>query len=323
MFKRLIAGALLTLMFAGTAIAASSSKTFWTYDDETDVLSTDEFLFGSSTRAGLANITWEALILEMISDGSVITTTDAEEYLDNDSVGVSVQAYDTDIATAAASQAEAEAGTETSPRAWSPLNVFYAVGGYLETYYGHSTPLAAEPTGEWVGQIALADNSSWDPASITGTTPYYCVCTATGTPGDWTAFLSSDGSIIVASIEILEYIPASLSDTSSPHSLTTSELKGTILTNYSATASTTFTAPTAAAGWNFTVQTMAAYNIVIDPDGAEQWYLNGAQLAAGENIQNTNPTVGESIVCFSAQSGSSTYSVFCESKYADWAEETP
>jgi hypothetical protein len=114
-----------------------------------------------------------------------------------------------------------------------------------------------------------------------------------------------------------------LSDITSPHVLTTTELKGTLLTNYGTAATTEFQAPAAGSGWNFTVTVIAAQNIEITPDGTEQWYLNGTQLSAGEAIVNTAPTAGESIVCYSAQSGASTYSVFCESKYSDWAEETP
>jgi hypothetical protein len=48
--------------------------------------------------------------------------------------------------------------------------------------------LTAEPAGEHVGQIVLADNDNWDPAGVSGTTAYWAICTSTGSPGTWVAF---------------------------------------------------------------------------------------------------------------------------------------
>jgi hypothetical protein len=47
------------------------------------------------------------------------------------------------------------------------------------------TALTAEPANEHLYQIVLADNDNWDPADVPGTTPYWAICTATGTPGTW------------------------------------------------------------------------------------------------------------------------------------------
>lgn len=306
------------------SVFPARAGTFWDYDDITDdILSTDEFMLGSETRGNVYNVPWSVLIDELIADGGVLTGTSETVLFDSD-IGAAVQGYDIDIATAQPTAGEISAGSETAVRAWSPANTWAAVASFLEVSYGHETPLAAEPVGAWVGQIALADNSSWDPSAIDGTTPYWAICTATGSPGSWTGFLSADGNLIVSSIELLEYTTETLNDTSTPHDLLDAELKGVLVTNYGATESRTFNAPAAAGGWNVTFQIIAAQSMIINPNGTEQWYLNGTQLAAGENIQNTSPTRGESMVCFSAQTGSTpSYAVFCESKYSDWAEETP
>jgi len=81
--------------------------------------------------------------------------------LDDTDVGVMVQAYDADIPTVAASQAEMEAGTETALRSMSPTNIKQAIdkfgdneewsalsgttpnitaGSYTWTLTGNSTP---------------------------------------------------------------------------------------------------------------------------------------------------------------------------------------
>jgi hypothetical protein len=61
----------------------------------------------------------------------------------------------------------------------------------------------------------------------------------------------------------------------------------------------------------------AAYDVILRPNGTEQWYLNGTQVSAGgDEIRNTADTVGESISCYSTERA-----VYCESKYSNWVEE--
>lgn len=66
-------------------------------------------------------------------------------------IGVDVQAYDADIATVAASQAEMEAGTESGLRSVSPLRVAQAV-----TALGHPKSSTASKSGNYT--ITAADN---------------------------------------------------------------------------------------------------------------------------------------------------------------------
>lgn len=113
-------------------------------------------------------------------------------------------------------------------------------------------------------------------------------------------------------------LASELNDTSDPHTLIVSELKNTILTNSESTGADEWDFPARTEGWSFIFIIEAAQNITLDPNGTEQWYLNGTQLSAGEAIVNSAPTVGESIMCYSTESN-----VFCESDDADWQEETP
>jgi hypothetical protein len=69
-----------------------------------------------------ANIPMGSHKLTGLSDGSV--TGDSIHF---GQIGVAVQAYDADISTVAASQAEMEAGTETALRSMSPLRVAQAI----------------------------------------------------------------------------------------------------------------------------------------------------------------------------------------------------
>jgi hypothetical protein len=181
------------------------------------------------------------------------------------------------------------------------------------------TALAAEPGTPIVGKVYRANNEAagWRPdSSLSGsTTDYFTFRTASGA---WKSLITLEGDWAIRAIPLIEWLTSTLTDTTSPHDLVAAELKGTVLTNSGAGASTTYNFPARTVGWNFIVQVEAAQNIVLNPNGTEQWYLNGTQMAAGENIQNAAPTVGESITCFST-----TAAVYCESKYTDWAQETP
>jgi hypothetical protein len=130
--------------------------------------------------------------------------------------------------------------------------------------------------------------------------------------------------ISAAGIPVFDLVDSELNDTSTPHLLTTAELKNTLINSYNATPEAKeYDFPVANEGWMFTVVCGTTSNITLDPNGTEQWTLNGTAASAGEALVNEACTVGESITCFSLETGASTYSVFCESKYTDWEEDTP
>ena len=151
------------------------------------------------------------------------------------------------------------------------------------------------------------------------------VVTVVGDPGSDTAWPSEQavreaiaavGSISTAvlTMEIDE-----LNDTSDPYLLTAAELAGpVILTNADTVGADEWDFPERAEGWSFTFVIEETNNVTLDPNGTEQWYLNGSQMAEGEAIVNASPTVGEAVSCFSTEEA-----VFCRSSDADWAEATP
>ena len=86
-------------------------------------------------------------------DGAVVTTTELNRLsgvesglLEANDIGVSVQAYDADIPTTQASQAEMEAGTLSAVRSMSPLRVKQAIDANKPThsiaFHGNGTVLA-------------------------------------------------------------------------------------------------------------------------------------------------------------------------------------
>jgi len=129
--------------------------------------------------------------------------------------------------------------------------------------------------------------------------------------------MSDPTTLAIKSVEVPTLAPSELNDPTSAHVLTVAELKGTVLSNIGAGA-TEYDFPARTEGWNFIYVVEAAQNVVLDPNGTEQWYLNGAQMAAGENVVNLAADIGDTLTVFSTGT-----SVFCTSNDADWAQESP
>lgn len=75
------------------------------------------------------------------NDGWVTLGNLGSTFLDSSDIGTTIQAYDADIPTIAASQAEMETGTETALRSMSPLRVAQAISA-LSTSYTDSDALS-------------------------------------------------------------------------------------------------------------------------------------------------------------------------------------
>jgi hypothetical protein len=71
--------------------------------------------------------------------------------------------------------------------------------------------------------------------------------------------------------------------------LIAAEVKNKIITNSESVGADEWDFPAIAEGWNFIFIIEAAQNVTLDPNGTDQWYLNGTQMAAGEAIVNTAP----------------------------------
>ena len=119
-------------------------------------------------------------------------------------------------------------------------------------------------------------------------------------------------------IPVMTLLASELNDTSDAHLLTVIELKNTIITNSESVGADEWDFPAKTEGWNFTFIKEADQNIVLDPNGAENWWFRTNDLAytqngAGTSIDNT--TAGKStITCFSTESG-----VYCDGD-ANWEQ---
>ena len=173
------------------------------------------------------------------------------------------------------------------------------------------TAQTSEPTDEAVFDIIRADCDTWDPLSVGGTTDYFVICTAAGSPGTYSGFIKADGKLMVSSITTPTLLAAELNDTSDPHTLIQREMEGKIISNASAAMHLDVLAE--AEGWSVIFHVGAANNFVVHPNDSADWYLNGTVLAADRTISNTAPTIGEDLACYSTGG-----KVFCKSTFADW-----
>ena len=182
------------------------------------------------------------------------------------------------------------------------------------------TAQTSEPSGLAVGDIVLADHTTWDPNGESGTDAYYVLVTAAGSPNTYKTLWDVAGNFYLQSIATPTLLTSELNDTSTPHTLTAAELKGTILTNSGSVGPEEWDAPARTEGWNFIFVKEADQNITIDPNGTENWYFrtgNSAYTLNGAGVSIINTTAGKStLTCFSTES-----SVFCTGD-VNWAKGT-
>ena len=97
------------------------------------------------------------------------------------------------------SDADIVTGTSTDEAVWTIAKVIYAIQqhGQVTTRLRIDTTTTSDPTDEAVGDIFLFDNDTYDPCSVAGTTPYFAVCTATGSPGTYKALFDVAGSWLI------------------------------------------------------------------------------------------------------------------------------
>lgn len=114
-----------------------------------------------------------------------------------------------------------------------------------------------------------------------------------------------------------------LSDTSTPSILTTAETINTIISNYkSSGADHVFRMPAAHISGNIVFLIGHGYQVDIEPNTGDLFYLNGTAMAVNEHIQNTADTVGETItgICGIING---TYRWLFYSPFSNFLEETP
>ena len=116
---------------------------------------------------------------------------------------------------------------------------------------------------------------------------------------------------------------ADLNDSSTPSVLTTAETTNTIISNYKSTgADHVFTMPAAHAAGNVIFVIGDEFQVDIEPNTGDLFYLNGTAMAANEHIQNTADTLGETITGVCANINGTLRWMFYSS-FDNFVEETP
>jgi len=137
--------------------------------------------------------------------------------------------------------------------------------------------------------------------------------------------LSDDGipgAKVVSSL-LHSYAVADLTDTATPSVLTTAETTNTVVSNYkSSGADHVFTMCAAHAAGNVMFVIGDEFQVDIEPDSGDLFYLNGTAMAADEHIQNTADTLGETITGVCANINGTMRWMFY-SAFSNFVEETP
>jgi len=116
---------------------------------------------------------------------------------------------------------------------------------------------------------------------------------------------------------------ADLNDSATPSVLTTAETRNKLISNYkSSGADHIFTMPAAHTKGNVIFIIGDEFQVDIEPDTGDLFYLNGTAMAANEHIQNTADTLGQTITGICANINGTLRWMFYSSDI-DWVEETP
>jgi len=116
---------------------------------------------------------------------------------------------------------------------------------------------------------------------------------------------------------------ADLSDTATPSVLTVAETTDTCISNYKATgADHVFTMPAAHSAGSVIFQIGDEFQVDIEPNTSDLFYLNGTAMAADEHIQNTADTLADRIVGYCVNINGTLRWMFYSSD-TNWVEETP
>ncbi len=134
---------------------------------------------------------------------------------------------------------------------------------------------------------------------------------------------SVDKADLATDAKFYSFAVATLSDSTTPSVLTTAETTNTCVSNYKGSgADHVFTMPAAHAAGNIIFSIGDEFQVDIEPDTGDLFYLNGSEMAANEHIQNTADTLGERIVGYCVNINATLRWMFYSSDGA-WVEETP
>lgn len=136
-----------------------------------------------------------------------------------------------------------------------------------------------------------------------------------------------DGGITKAKLSVdakfYSIAVAELGDSSTPSVLTTSETTNVCISNYKASgADHVFTMPAPHAAGNIIFAIGDEFQVDIEPNPGDLFYLNKIAMDVNEHIQNTDDTLGERIVGYCVNINGTLRWMFYSSDVT-WVEETP
>lgn len=125
-----------------------------------------------------------------------------------------------------------------------------------------------------------------------------------------------------AGAKFTSYEVSDLGDAATPSVLTTAETTNSVFSNYKGTgADHVFTMPAAHAAGNVIFTIGDEFQVDIEPNSGDLFYLNGTAMAADEHIQNTADTLGDRIVGYCVNINGTLRWMFYGD--ANWVEATP
>ena len=134
---------------------------------------------------------------------------------------------------------------------------------------------------------------------------------------------SANPDISGADLKFESIAVSDLDDSTTPSVLTTNETTNKCISNYkSSGADHVFTMCAAHSNGNVIFSIGDEFQVDIEPDTDDLFYLNGTAMAANEHIQNTADTLGERIVGYCVNING-TYRWMFYSSDTNWVEETP
>ena len=190
-------------------------------------------------------------------------------------------------------------------------------------------------TGSW----ALGTPSALVGTNISGTAASLTAGTVTGfTPASGSLTLSGADALTVTTtaatsitlptsgilgVQFSSIAVTDLTDSATPSVLTIAETTNHCISNYKSTgADHVFTMPAAHIAGNIIFAIGDEFQVDIEPNTGDLFYLNGTAMAADEHIQNTGDTLGERIVGYCVNINGTLRWMFYSSDAA-WVEETP
>lgn len=146
-------------------------------------------------------------------------------------------------------------------------------------------------------------------STVTGTLPL-----ANLTPGTAGQVLTSNATPVAAWSSSLA-VGITATTEAATDTLTAAQVNGGVVNNYGQAAPNTLTLPTAAAGYNciVVVSTAGAGALNVKAGASDKIYLDGVALDDGDKAALATPAVGNTLTCFTFQTGASAYDWICTS----------